>query len=180
MATRDQHLTRFTFVALLVVLGDLVTKQVAVALLGDAPASLGALGAVLGERVRLHVVGNTQSAFGVSLGPHTWAVNVALTLAAILLILPVCRELARLDERAPQTLGLIAGAAGGNLVSLVTSTRGVTDFIAIEHGAGRELVLNFADLAAYMGLALTLPLALAIVRQLRESRAAAASAVRAD
>ena len=171
MATRDQHLTRFTFVALLVVLGDLVTKQVAVSLLGDGASSLGALGGMLGERVRLVVVANTQSAFGISLGAHTWGVNVALTLAAILLIAPVCRELARLDARAPQTLGLIAGAAGGNLVSLVTSSRGVTDFIAIEHRAGRELVLNFADVAAYTGLILMIPLGLAIVRQLREARA---------
>ena len=174
MATRDRHLMRFTFVALLVVFGDLLTKQVAVALLGDAPTSLGALGGLVGERVRLVVVGNTESAFGVSLGPHTWTVNVALTIAAILLILPVCRELARLDERAPQTLGLIAGAAGGNLVSLVTSSRGVTDFIAIEHGAGRELVLNFADVAAYMGLVLMVPLGLAILRRLRETRAVGA------
>jgi len=89
----------------------------------------------------------------------------------MLLIPAVCRELARFDERAPQTLGLIAGAAGGNLLSLVTSTRGVTDFIAIEHGAGRELVLNFADVAAYAGLVLMVPLGLAIVRQLREARA---------
>lgn len=173
MATRDQHLTRFTFVALLVVLGDLVTKQVALALLGDGHASLEWLG-ILGERVRLVVVGNTQSAFGVSLGAHTWSVNVALTLAAVLLIPAVCRELARFDARAPQTLGLIAGAAGGNLVSLVTSSRGVTDFIAIEHGAGRELVLNFADVAAYTGLVLMVPLGMAIVRQLREARAARA------
>lgn len=171
MATRDRHiLTRFTLVALLVVLGDLATKQIAVSLLGDGAASFGALGQVLGERVRLVVVGNTESAFGIALGPHTWGVNVALTLAAILLIAPVCRELARFDARAPQTLGLIAGAAGGNLVSLVTSTRGVTDFIAIEHGAGRELVFNLADVAAYAGLVLMVPLGLAIVRQLRETR----------
>ena len=48
----------------------------------------------------------------------------------------------------------------------------MTDFIAIEHGAGRELVLNFADVAAYTGLVLMLPLGLAILRQLRGARAA--------
>ena len=180
LATRDRHLTRFTLVALLVAFGDLVTKQLAVDLLGAGGASLGALGHVLGERVRLVVVGNTQSAFGIALGPHTWGVNVALTLAAILLIAPVCRELASFDSRAPQSLGLIAGAAGGNLLSLVTSSRGVTDFIAIDHGAGHELVFNFADVAAYTGIVLMVPVGFAILRRLRETRALATSPVARD
>jgi len=170
VATRDRHLTTFTAVALLVVLGDLATKEIAVAFLDDGGASLGALGAWLGSHVRLVLVGNTRSAFGASLGPHTWAINVGVTLGAIVLIAPVCRELARLDARAPQSLGLIAGAAGGNLFSLVTSPWGVPDFIAIDHGGGRELVLNVADVAAYAGLVLMLPLGAAILRRLRESR----------
>jgi lipoprotein signal peptidase len=167
----QQHLANFTAVALLVVLGDLVTKELAVWLLADGGASLGAFGRALGDRVRFTLLANTQGAFGMSLGPHTWSVNVGLTLAAIVLMAPVCRDLARVDASAPRSLGLIAGAAGGNLVSLVTSTRGVTDFIAIEHGAGRELVLNFADVAAYSGLVLMVPLGLAIVRRLREPHA---------
>jgi lipoprotein signal peptidase len=169
---RNRHLTTFTAVALAVVLGDLVTKQLALALVADGGASLGALGHLIGERVRLVLVANSQSAFGIALGPHTWGINVALTLGAILLAAPVCRELASLDASAPRSLGLIAGAAGGNLLSLVSSPNGVPDFIAIDRGAGHELVLNLADVAAYAGLALMLPLGLAILRRLREARAA--------
>ena len=178
MPARDRHLTTLTAVALVVLLGDLATKELAVALFADGGASLGALGRLLGERVRLTVVANDQSAFGIALGPHTWGINVALTLGAILLILPVCRELARLDPRAPRALGLIAGAAGGNLVSMLVSPAGVPDFIAIEHAGGRELVLNVADVAAYTGLVLMVPLGLAVLRRVREARAEAARASR--
>ena len=164
----QQHLANFTAVALVVVFGDLVTKELAVALLADGGHSLGALGQALGERVRLTVLANTQGAFGLSFGPHTWNVNVALTLGAIVLMAPVCRDLARIHASAPQTLGLIAGAAGGNLLSLLTPPHGVPDFIAIDHGGGHELVLNFADVAAYLGILLMIRVALAILRHLRQ------------
>ena len=164
----QQHLANFTAVALLVVLGDLVTKELAVWLLADGGASLGALGRALGERVRFTLLANTQGAFGMSLGPHTWNVNVGLTLAAIALMAPVCRDLARVDASAPRSLGLIAGAAGGNLVSLLTPPHGVPDFIAVERGGGHELVFNVADVAAYVGIVLMARVALAILRHLRE------------
>jgi lipoprotein signal peptidase len=166
---REQHhLSNFTAVALLVVLGDLVTKDLAVALLADGGVSLGALGHALGERVRLTVLANTQGAFGLSFGPHTWNVNVGLTFAAIALMAPVCRDLARIHSSAPQTLGLIAGAAGGNLVSLLTPPHGVPDFIAWDHGGGHELVFNVADVAAYVGIVLMARVALALLRHLRQ------------
>jgi lipoprotein signal peptidase len=170
----QQHLANFTAVALIVVLGDLVTKELAVWLLADGGASLGALGRALGERVRFTLLANTQGAFGMSLGPHTWNVNVGLTLAAIALMAPVCRDLARVDASAPRSLGLIAGAAGGNLVSLLTPPHGVPDFIAVEHGGGHELVFNVADVAAYVGIILMARVALAIVRHLREGERGAA------
>ena len=52
----------------------------------------------------------------------------AAQLSAIILIAPTCRDLARIDAWAPCTLGLIAGGAGGNLVSLLTSPAGVTRY----------------------------------------------------
>jgi lipoprotein signal peptidase len=172
---QQHHLATFTVVALLVVLGDLATKDLAVALLGDGGASLGAVGHALGERIRLTVVGNTHGAFGMSLGPHTWNVNVGLTLGAIALMVPVCRDLARIDAAAPRALGLIAGAAAGNLVSLLTSPFGVPDFIAVDRGGGRELVLNVADVAAYVGIVLMIGVALSIVRHLRDGEPAPAT-----
>ena len=169
-----RHLVTFAAVALLVVFADLVTKELATAWLAGGGSSLGALGAALGDRVRLVLVSNARSAFGVDLGPYTHDINVALTLATILLVVPVCRELARVDARAPRTLGLIAGAAGGNLVSLLTSAHGVPDFLAIDGGGGHELVLNLADVAAYVGLALLLPLCASLLRRLRELEASRA------
>ncbi|HET7458202.1 MAG TPA: signal peptidase II [Gemmatimonadaceae bacterium] len=174
MPQRDQHLATFTAVALLVVFGDLVTKDLAVALLADGGSSLGALGHALGERVRLTVLANAQGAFGMSYGPHTWSVNVGLTLASIALMAPVCGALARVHAGAPRSLGLIAGAAGGNLISLLTSPHGVPDFIAVDRGGGHELVFNVADVAAYVGILLMARVALAIVQHLREGERATA------
>jgi lipoprotein signal peptidase len=175
----QQHLSIFTAVALAVVLGDLVTKDLAVALLADGGSSLGAFGHALGERVRLTVLANSQGAFGLSFGPHTWNVNVGLTLAAIALMAPVCRDLARVHASAPHTLGLIAGAAGGNLVSLLTSPHGVPDFIAFDRGGGHELVFNVADVAAYVGIVLMVRVALALLRHLRAGDSAPATSAHA-
>jgi lipoprotein signal peptidase len=163
VADRDRHGRNFLAVALLVVLGDLVTKQFAVAHLGAGGEML----AALGDRVRLVALSNTQSAFGISFGSYTWNINVGLTLAAIVLIAPMCRELAAIDAHAPQMLGLIAGGAGGNLLSLLTPPHGVPDFIAIDHGGGQELVFNVADVAAYAGLLLMLRVGYLLARRLR-------------
>lgn len=172
IVARERHLTTLATIALLVALADLGTKWLAVAWLADGGASLGALGGALGERVRLVLVANARGAFGVGLGPHTHGVNVALTSLAIVLVVRVCRELARIDARAPRALGLIAGAAGGNLVSLLTTPGGVPDFLAIDHGGGRELVLNLADVAAYVGLAMMVRVSVALVKRIWTSGAA--------
>jgi lipoprotein signal peptidase len=166
---RERHLATLATVALLVVLADLATKWLAVAWLADGEASLGPLG----ERVRLVLVANARGAFSLGLGPHTHGINVALTSLAILLAGRVCRELARIDSLAPRALGLIAGAAAGNLVSLLTSPGGVPDFLAIDHGGGHELVLNLADVAAYAGLALLVRATVLLVRRIRRLDATA-------
>lgn len=130
---------------------DLISKRLAATLLGsdrDLPLPM------FGNGVRLAVVLNDQSAFGVSLGPYTWHINLALTLVALVLTIVLCRALSALDTWAPVMLGLIAGAATGNLVSLIVSPNGVLDFIAISDGADRELVFNLADVAAALGVLL--------------------------
>ncbi len=119
----------------------------------------------LGRGVRLAVVLNNQSAFGVSLGRYTWHINLALTLVALVLTIMLCRALATLDSWSPVMLGLIAGAATGNLASLLTSPRGVLDFIAVTTGS-HELVFNLADVAACCGLLLLLRTAWTVVREI--------------
>ena len=102
-------------IATLVALGDLMTKQVALLWIGalDSRAT--------GAAIRFGVVHNDKGAFGLTAGNYTFEVSLALTLAAIFLIVPVARDLARIDERAPTALGMIAGGAIGNLVSLLLS-----------------------------------------------------------
>ncbi|MEW5915332.1 MAG: signal peptidase II [Gemmatimonadota bacterium] len=134
-------------VALLVAAGDLLTKQAAVIMLASEDY-------VYTDWLRLTLVHNDAGAFGLSLGAYAFQVNVLVKLAAIVLMLAACRDLARIDKDAPVALGLIVGGALGNLGSLLLHPAGVVDFIAVGIGPGEELVLNGADLAAYGGLAL--------------------------
>jgi signal peptidase II len=147
-------------IALLVAVVDYITKDAAVRWVSREPA-------VLSHWVRFAVVHNQGAAFGLSLGAYTWQLNLILTLAAIGLVVPVSRDLARVDRGAPIALGLIVGGALGNLASLVLSPRGVIDFIAVSVGPTSEIVLNVADVAAYVGLALVIRTGFLIVAAIR-------------
>lgn len=159
--------TRFTvwraFLAcgLSVALVDLVSKEMAASLLGGRELP------IFGRAVRLAVVLNDQSAFSVPLGPYTWHINTALTLLALGLSAALCQALARIDVWAPIVLGLIAGAAAGNLLSLLFSPGGVIDFVAVSRGDGRELVFNMADVAAVLGLLLIMRTGARVVQAIR-------------
>ncbi|MEP7345943.1 MAG: signal peptidase II, partial [Gemmatimonadaceae bacterium] len=91
-----------------------------------------------------------------------------LTLCAIALMIPVSRDLARIDRWAPTALGLIVGAAFGNLTSLIFSSQGVVDFIAVRTGDASALVLNVADIAAYVGLGMLVRTAFLLVDRIRQ------------
>lgn len=144
----NRHLTQLARLALLVTIGDLATKATAMELLGGDGTSFT-------RWLRFAVVHNDQGAFGWSVGVYTWQLNLALTLAAIVFMIPVTRELARIDSAAPRALGLIVGGALGNLASLVTSPYGVVDFIELDF-SNVGIALNVADVAAYAGLAMIL------------------------
>lgn len=150
-------------IAALVALGDLLTKQVAV-------AWVDALDAHVSSMVRFGVVHNDKGAFGLTAGNYTFELSLLLTIAAILLIIPATRDLARVDERAPVALGLVAGGAIGNLVSLLVSPAGVVDFIAVQRADGAGLVLNVADLAAYTGVVLLMRTVALVIAAIRRSR----------
>ena len=128
---------------------DLASKQIALDTLsarGAAPVAL------IDHAVRFAIVLNDQSAFGVSLGPYTWHINLVLTFLGLVLSIVLCPSLTVVDGWAPVMLGLIAGAATGNMVSLVFSPDGVPDFIAVTGGHGHEWVFNLADVAALVGI----------------------------
>jgi lipoprotein signal peptidase len=157
----NRHLGVLARIALLVAAGDWLTKAVAARFVGSEAL-------VFSERFRFAVVHNDAGAFGLSAGPYTWQLNLALTLAAIVLMIPVARDLSRIDHAAPRALGLIVGGAVGNLASLILSPAGVVDFISVSYGAHSSLVLNVADLAAYIGLAMMTRTGFLIVAEIRK------------
>lgn len=160
----------FVAMAGFVAYGDLVTKWLAVTLWSGEQQPL--VGRVLG----IEVVHNPLGAFSISLGPLTREINIAATVVAVLLSMAASSRLARLDRGAPESLGLIAGAGIGNLVSMLGSTSGVPDFLALSDGRGSALVLNVADVAAYIGIACCLRLAWIVMRAVGASRAATSAA----
>jgi lipoprotein signal peptidase len=152
------HGATFVAVTALVVYGDLVTKWLAVTLWSGETHWL------VAGLVRIQVVHNTVGAFSTSLGHLTWEINVAATVMAVLLATAVSGRLAPLDAAAPATFGLVAGAGVGNLASLLGSRAGVPDFLAVSDGRGGALVLNLADVAAYLGIVCCLRIAWTVIR----------------
>jgi lipoprotein signal peptidase len=163
MRRSRRYLIPFATTALLVAAADLGTKHLAESLLGTGEVPF----AKFGDLMRLVVVHNDGLAFGLSLGSYTWPLSIAVSVAAIVLIVAVCGELATIDAAAPRALGLIGGAALGNLGSLIFTPAGVVDFLALGQGGGRELVINLADVAAYVGLAMIARTTWLAVRALR-------------
>jgi len=157
-------------IATLLAVSDLVTKQLALLWVGPLESSVSSV-------VRLGVVHNDKGAFGLTAGDYTFELSLALTLAALVLIVPVARDLVRIDERAPAALGLIAGGAIGNLVSLLISPAGVVDFIAIQRADGVGIVLNVADIGAYAGVAMLMRTTARVIAAIRRNREAPAGDV---
>ena len=138
---------RFFPLLALVAIADLATKAIAVALLGGQEAI------ALGGPLSLHLVYNTASAGGVWLGAHTRELNMVATGVVIGMLVMLVPVLARLDRHAPTALALMAGGGAGNLASLVSSPRGVPDFLALHHEGG-AWIMNVADLFMFAGLLL--------------------------
>lgn len=149
----------FPIVAAVMVL-DLLTKGLAIGALGDQVTSLGA-------GLSLRLVYNTASAGGVWLGAYTRELNIAATGVVIGLLVMLVPSLARLDRRAPTALALIAGAGAGNLASLVTSDKGVPDFIAVP-ATGGAWVMNGADVMMCVGLLMMSRTILVMLRTIRK------------
>lgn len=168
----DSHRTvvRFSAVMALVAGVDLLSKAIASAVIDGAPVPLAG-------PLRLELIQNHGSAFGVSLGPYTWHLNAIATLLALGLAMSAVRALSAVDRLAPIALGLIAGAAIGNLTSLLAPPAGVTDFLSVNLGARGRLIMNFADIAGYSGLAMTLRSAMRLGVAIRATRGVRPAAV---
>lgn len=163
----DPVIRRYFGIALLALLADLCTKEVAVRWLGDH----GFLN--LTERFTLMLVWNTGSAGGISIGPFTTELNVLMTVMAMGLVYTVVRPMAAIDPRAVLPLALVSGGAAGNLLSMLWGPPGVADFIGIRLTKDTTIVANVADFALWAGALLLAPVAMTLVRMVREERAQA-------
>lgn len=143
---------------------DWVTKLLAVNFLPNNAITFG-------DRFALLLVFNTGGAGGASWGPYTWLINVCVTAFSVLMITLIVRHLARVDRRATWALGLVAGGATGNLVSMLAGAEGVADFLAFRF-AGGAVVANVADFALWGGAILLVPVVGNLVRAIRAERAA--------
>jgi signal peptidase II len=138
-------------VALPVVLGivilDLITKAVAVAVL--APS--GMPNPVFGEWFRFALVYNPGAAFGLNLGAYSRWIFMALTAGALVVLWRLYREAADTDLRRVLAVSLVAAGAIGNVIDRIRSDLGVVDFIDVGIGTNRWPTFNVADIAVTTG-----------------------------
>ena len=155
---------RFFPLVAAVLAADLATKA-------WATSALAARTVRLAEGISLALSYNRASAGGVSLGSHTRDLNFVATGVVVGLLVMLAPTLTRLHRRAWVAVALIVGAGLGNLVSLAHDDRGVADFIALSHGHGGAWVLNVADVALLLGLALLAWTTLVLARAARRGGA---------
>lgn len=148
---------RFLMVVALAALADLLTKALATSLLGDGDSVR------LSSRLAFMLVYNTGGAGGVMIGPYTWALNILVTVVAIVMIARVVTPLAAVDGRATLALGLVTGGAAGNLASMLAGPAGVADFVAVRLSQSMSIVLNVADLMLWSGAVMLLPVVVRLV-----------------
>lgn len=146
---------------------DWVTKMLAVSYLTNNTQ-------VVTDRLALMLVFNTGGAGGMSWGPYTWLINVCVTAVAVLMISLVVGPLAKVDRRAVLALGLVAGGATGNLISMVAGPAGVADFLAVRL-SDSAVVANIADLALWSGALLLVPVVRSLLVAIRAERLAKVS-----
>jgi lipoprotein signal peptidase len=167
----NRTVVRFTAVMAIVAVLDLLSKEIATAALsGGVVPIAGPLDFAL--------VQNRGSAFGISLGAYTWQLNAIATVIALGLATVAVRSLSAVDRLAPIGLGLIAGAAIGNLTSLLVPPAGVADFLSVRLSESARLVMNLADIAAYAGLAMTMRSSVLLSRTIRAHRGVRPAMVR--
>jgi signal peptidase II len=137
---------RFGLIVAIVVALDLATKLLVVHVL---PPYLGV--PVVGDTLQLRLVYNAGAAFGLNVGAHSRWVFMALSIAAIAVLVSMLRTLRPGDRLRLYALALICAGALGNLIDRVRSPRGVVDFLDIGVGALRWPTFNVADMAVTCG-----------------------------
>lgn len=139
-------------VAAIVVAGDVLTKQVAL-------ASLPAVGMpveVLGEAVRFTLAFNKGAAFGMHVGGWSRVIFSVIAFGMVGALWVVAGRLHAPATRMVIAMGLVSGGAIGNLIDRLRWDRGVVDFVDIGMDAWRFWTFNLADSAITVGAILLL------------------------
>ena len=133
---------------MLVVVGDVITKRLAVSKLDFAVPYQ-----ILGDWVQFTLVYNSGAAFGTTVGDRSRWIFTLLAVAILFVLVRMAYH-SRPDERWKLfALGLVCGGAIGNLIDRLRWTHGVVDFIDVGVHAHRFWVFNVADSAVSVGAA---------------------------
>ena len=137
-------------VAVVVFVADLLTKALAEAALGPA----GFPHRLVGDVVRLNLVYNPGAAFGLTLGPYSRGIFLALTAVILRVLWSLYKATPDRQDRRVFALALLVSGAVGNAVDRVRSPMGVVDFLDVGYGPHRWPTFNVADVAVTAGAAL--------------------------
>jgi len=146
MTSRGRRVLFWGLIVSVLVL-DIVTKAVAEVAL----APRGVPREVIGEWVRLTLVYNTGAAFGISLGPYSRWLFLALAVVALVILGRLYRQTPGHDRFRIASIGLVCAGAIGNVIDRIRHPMGVVDFIDIGVGVHRWPTFNVADMAVSVG-----------------------------
>ena len=157
----------FVLVAIVIAVGDRITKHLAEAhLTPHFPHH------VVGEVIQFTLTWNRGSAMGLfSFGDASRWIFAAVAVAMVGVLIALLRETPPDGLWRSAALGAVAGGAIGNLVDRLLSARGVTDFIDVGTPVWRFWTFNVADIGVTSGAIL-----LAILLTIEERRRARSDA----
>jgi signal peptidase II len=146
MSVRSRRFLFWGLIVTIIVL-DVVTKAWAEASL----APRGIPREVIGDWLRLTLVYNTGAAFGISLGPYSRWLFLALAIVALVILGRLYRQTPDHDRFRIASIGLVCAGAIGNVIDRIRHPMGVVDFIDIGIGMQRWPTFNVADMAVSIG-----------------------------
>ena len=150
MERRRSSLTLFWSIIAAIVVGDVITKRIAV----DALVPRYVPRAVLGDWVQFRLVYNQGAAFGIYLGQWSRWIFIALTVVAVVILWRMFRITKPTDWFRTTAIAMVVGGALGNLLDRLRSAQGVVDFIDVGIGAHRWPTFNVADMGVSVGAVL--------------------------
>ena len=146
MSSAARRASFWLLIATVIVL-DVVTKAMAEAAL----VPRGVPREVIGDWLRLTLVYNTGAAFGISLGPYSRWLFLALAIVALFILARLYRQTPDHDRFRIASIGLVCAGAIGNVIDRIRHPMGVVDFIDIGVGVHRWPTFNVADMAVSVG-----------------------------